>query len=352
MRVSPPKFLIVGPSWVGDMVMADSLYRLLAEREPEAAIDVVAPAWSVPILARMDHVRHAIELPVAHGELGLAKRHAAGRALRDEGYTHALVLPRSWKSALLPYFAGVPRRTGFRGELRYGLINDVRPYDRGRLVPTVERFATLGLAPGEPVPQALPQPRLRVDPNQRRQTFARLALSDAANAVALLPGAEYGPAKQWPPAYFAELAARLAAVGVDVWILGSAKERELGESIRAAAGSPRVRNFCGDTSLADVVDVLGAARVAVSNDSGLMHVAAAVGTYVVGIFGSSSPQMTPPLTDRRWIFHLALDCSPCFERECPLGHLRCLRDVAVEDVCSVVIRAFGAPPVDRASGTS
>lgn len=349
MRGSPPKYLIVGPSWVGDMVMADSLYRLLLTRDPQAEIDVVAPSWSLPILERMDEVRRAIELPVGHGKAAFATRIAVGRALRGELYTQAIVLPRSWKSALVPYFARVPTRTGFRGEWRYGLINDMRPFDAAKLDQTVKRFAALGIAADESSLPALEPPRLRVDAASRLRTLERLSLQPGAEVVALLPGAEYGPAKQWPADYYADLAARLDRVGVSVWVLGSAKEKPLGDSIAAVGG---VRNLCGETTLGEVVDLLGETRVAVSNDSGLMHVAAAVGTQVVAIYGSSSPDVTPPLTARRSIFYLGLDCSPCFERTCPLGHLRCLRDVAVDGVCSTVITLLGEPRSAQGATTS
>jgi heptosyltransferase-2 len=347
-----PKYLIVGPSWVGDMVMAQSLYRLLTQREPQAEIHVVAPPWSLPILERMDEVARAIELPVAHGEIGFAKRHAIGKALRSEAYTHAIVLPRSMKSALVPFFARVPVRTGFRGEWRYGLINDMRAFDLERLDQTVKRFVELGLAAGETDEPTLEYPRLRVDPQAQALTLERLGLQHTENVVALLPGAEYGPAKQWPVQSYTDLAGRLACVGIAVWVLGSEKERELGRSIADAAGHEAVRNLCGETSLGDVVDLLGAARVAVTNDSGLLHVAAAVGTHVVAVYGSSSPRMTPPLTSKKHVFHLDLECSPCFERECPLGHLRCLRDIGVDEVCSTVITALGQPQPAHQSGAA
>jgi heptosyltransferase-2 len=347
-----PKYLVVGPSWVGDMVMAQSLYRLLVKREPRAQIHVVAPSWSLPILERMDEVSRAIELPVAHGEMALAKRYAVGKALRSERYTHAIVLPRSLKSALVPFFARVPVRTGFRGEWRYGLINDMRPFDRERLDQTVKRFAELGRAGGDAGRPALEYPRLHVDPQAQAATLQRLGLRSTENVVALLPGAEYGPAKQWPVQSYADLAERLARVGIGVWVLGSEKERELGRQIADAAGHEAVRNLCGETRLGDVVDVLGAVRVAVTNDSGLLHVAAAVGASIVAIYGSSSPQMTPPLTSKKHVFYLNLECSPCFERECPLGHLRCLREINVDEVCSTVITALGQPQTAQQSGAN
>lgn len=344
-----PKYLIVGPSWVGDMVMAQSLYRLLLQRDPQAEIHVIAPPWSLPILERMDEVARAIELPVAHGETAFAKRYAIGKALRSEAYTHAIVLPRSLKAALVPFFARVPVRTGFRGEWRYGLINDIRSFDRERLDQTVKRFAELGLAAGDADRPTLDYPRLRVDSQIQTRTLERLGLSKSENVVALLPGAEYGPAKQWPVRSYADLAGRLARVGIAVWVLGSEKERELGQEVAATAGHDAVRNLCGETRLGEVVDVLGAVRVAVTNDSGLLHVAAAVGAHVVAVYGSSSPQMTPPLTSNKHVFYLDLDCSPCFERECPLGHLRCLRDISVDEVCSTVVTALGQPHTAKQS---
>jgi heptosyltransferase-2 len=338
------KVLVVGPSWVGDMVMAQALYRMLRERRPETRIDVVAPPWSLPILARMPEVRHAIELDVRHGELALAKRRSIGKRLRAEGYAESIVLPRSAKAALVPWFARIPRRTGFRGEWRLGLLTDLRGGYRD-LEQTVRRFLVLGLDRGEPLPADLParwRPALTVDPDNLSRLTAQLDLPNGDSTVALMPGAEYGPAKRWPAARFGELAAVLAARGATVLILGSAKEVALGEEIVVSAASGLVRNLCGRTSLADVVDLLGTADVAISNDSGLMHVAAAAGTQVVAIYGSSSPSFTPPLTAASQILYLGLDCSPCFARRCPLGHLRCLREIAVSDVFTAADAALRA----------
>jgi heptosyltransferase-2 len=328
--------LIVGPAWVGDMVMAQALLQRLHERFPEAAIDVVAPGWSLPLLQRMPEVREGIELAVAHGEFGFGKRRALGRALRDRRYARAIVLPGSWKSALVPFFARVPRRIGFRRELRYGLLNDLRPLDRGQLRSTVQQF----LALAEDAPQApaveRPQPHLRSDAQRAQELIGRLGLDAGRPAVALMPGAEYGPAKRWPPAAFAELARTLAAQGRQVWIFGSAKERELGQAI--AGDQPCVHDLCGRTQLVDVVDLLSRCEAAVTNDSGLMHVAAAVGTPLVAIYGSSSPEMTPPLTERAQIVWHHLSCSPCFQRQCPLGHLNCLHGIGVGEVLERLAR--------------
>jgi heptosyltransferase-2 len=332
------KVLIVGPSWVGDMVMAQALYRLLAQRSPGAEIHVVAPPWSLPVLERMPEVARGVELAVAHGELALGRRRRVGAALRGEAYSRAIVLPRSAKAALLPWFARVPRRTGFRGEWRYGLLNDRRELD-ARLDQTVKRFVALGLERGEPLPQPLPAsllPRLAVDRGNLERLVRAHGLAGDAPLVALLPGAEYGPAKRWPVDRYAALAGELARRGAEIVVLGSAKEAALGEEVRAGGAASRVHNLCGKTTLADVVDLTSAAVAAVSNDSGLLHVAAAAGTHVVAIYGSSSPAFTPPLTEASTVLYLGLDCSPCFARECPLGHLRCLREIDVRAVLAAV----------------
>lgn len=321
----PEKVLVIGPSWVGDMVMAQALFKLLRHQNPEVIIDVVAPAWSEPLLARMPEIHRTVVMPIRHGELGLSKRFHMGRELRAEEYQRAIVIPRSMKSALVPYFANIPVRTGFRGEWRYGLLNDVRQLDRANLDQTVKRIIALGLPPGTPVPDPT-GPTLTIDEDNRAELMKRFELNGSGSAVALMPGAAYGPAKCWPIDYFAKLASDLISGGSRVWILGSQSEMEVGEEIRRQGGDS-IKNLCGKTRLEDSIDLLSGVRAAVTNDSGLMHVAAAVGTHVVAIYGSSSPAFTPPLTTRNTIFYLDLECSPCFRRECPLVHLRCLRDI-------------------------
>lgn len=334
------------------MVMAQALYRSMTQRAEDTRIDVLAPAWSLPIIARMPEVARGIELPLGHGELKLGARRALGVRLRAERYQRAIVLPRSFKAALVPWFARIPRRTGFRGEWRYGLLNDVRPFDEKRLDQTVKRFVALGFDDPADMPERLPsewQPRLRGDAVNLAKLRGEFGLAEHERLVALMPGAEYGPAKRWPAPSFGDLAAQLAGADVNVIVLGSAKEHDIGEQIRAVAPSPRVRNLCGATTLADVVDLTGAADVAVSNDSGLMHVAAAAGTHVVAVYGSSSPLFTPPLSETSTVMYLGIECSPCFERECPLGHLRCLREISVRDVLAATNEALRQRVCDRAA---
>jgi heptosyltransferase-2 len=306
------------------MVMAQSLFKVLKSREPDRELDVLAPEWSLPIVARMPEIRGGIASETAHGEIGLSTRRRIAKDLQDSGYDRAIVLPRSAKSALIPWFARIPTRTGFRGETRYWLINDMRPFDPEELNQTVKRFVALGLDTGEPLPGELPNPALAVSVENQARAIRDLGVDLERPVVAMMPGAEYGPAKCWPHAHFTALAARLGDAGYAVWVLGSAKDIAAGDTI--AAGS-RAVNLCGKTSLEDVIDLLAACEQAVSNDSGLLHIAAAAGTHVHGIYGSSSSKFTPPLTKSCDIHELGMDCSPCFARECPLGHLKCLNDL-------------------------
>lgn len=326
----PRQILVVGPSWVGDMVMAQSLFMTLKMEGP-CDIDVLAPGWSLPILARMPEVRGGIAMPLGHGQLGLKERWRLGRALAQRRYDQAIVLPGSLKSALAPFFARIPRRTAFRGEMRYGLVNDMRPLDKAALPMTVQRFVALGRPAGKPLPQPFPRPRLVADPDNQIRLRTELGLDPGRPAVAFMPGAEYGPAKQWPLAHYGALARELVERGYDVWVLGSAKDAAAGQEIAAHAGNG-VHNLCGRTQLGDAVDLLALSVAAVTNDSGLMHVAAALGRPLVAVYGSSTPDHTPPLSERVAIRYLRLECSPCFERVCPLGHTRCLHEITPASV--------------------
>ena len=326
------KILIAGPAWVGDMVMAQSLYMGLRQRYPDVLIDVLAPAWSGPILKRMPEVRRHIEMPLGHGEFGLAARYRLGRALRSEHYDQAIIIPRSLKEALAPFFAGISMRTGYKGEMRFGLVNDMRPLDKSVLSQTVQRYVALGLGRDEDLPpEQVPQPKLDVDPQNQQRLQVEFLLNMEKPVVGFMPGAEYGLAKRWPPEYFAELAQKLIAQGKQVWLFGSAKDQPVCQQILAAAGEG-VIDLSGKTKLEDVVDLIAMTEQVVSNDSGLMHIAAATGRKIVAIYGSSSPRYTPPLTNKAEVVYLGLECSPCFERECPLGHYDCLRKIDVERV--------------------
>ncbi len=320
------------------MVMAHAAVQVLAERGND--VDILAPGWSLPVIQRMPGVARGIDLAVGHGELKLGTRRAVARDLKAAGYDQAIVLPRSLKAALVPLFARIPVRTGFLGEYRYGLINDRRPFAAAVHDQTVKRFVALALSRDETLPASLPVPVLVPDQAARRDTAARLGLGDDNNPVALMPGAEYGPSKCWPHPNYRALAGALQAEGHAVWVFGSERDR----GAAAAIVSGGARNLAGRTTLAEAVDLMSLCRVAVTNDSGLMHVAAALGCHVIALYGSSSPAFTPPLTARSTVRWLDLDCSPCFARDCPLGHHRCLRDIAPESVLADVHAALVQAP--------
>jgi heptosyltransferase-2 len=335
------KILIVGPSWVGDMVMAQSLFMSL-KANIECEIDVLAPAWSLPILSRMPEVRRGIVMPLGHGQFGFTARRHLGKELSREGYDQSIVLPGSFKSALVPFFARIPQRTGFRGEMRYGLINDMRALDRALLPMTVQRFVALGRCEAAAVPVSAPSPRLHANPANQAALRERFKLGTTRPAIVFMPGAEYGPAKQWPSTHYDKLAHLLAARGFQIWVLGSENDAAAARPI--ANGNPSVLDFTGQTSLGDAADLIALSSAAVCNDSGLMHVAAALDVPLVAIFGSSSPEHTPPLSRRAVVETLRLECAPCFKRRCPLDHTRCLTGIAPEKVLAAL-----EPFIDTAS---
>lgn len=320
------RLLVVAPNWIGDALLAQPLLALLKSRHPGAGLDALAPAWTAPVLARMPEVDAVIPTRFEHGELALAARWRLGRSMRG-AYDAAWVLPNSLKSALVPVFAGIPKRVGFLGEQRYGLLNVVHRLDEPRLPLMADRYAQLAVAPGEAVPHPRPRTGLRVDAASRDAAVARLGLDLSRPVVAFCPGAEYGPAKRWPAEHFGALARRLGERGRQVWLFGSAKDRPVAADIIAAAPGADITDLCGRTDLAAAVDLLSLACAVVSNDSGLMHVAAALGRPLVALFGSSSPAHTPPLDPRARLVWLKPECSPCYARECPLGHFRCMREL-------------------------
>ncbi|MFA7242298.1 MAG: lipopolysaccharide heptosyltransferase II [Sulfuricellaceae bacterium] len=324
------KALIIAPSWVGDAVMAQPLFRRLREHDPERVLDAFAPSWVAPVLERMAEINRVVINPFAHGELRLKVRWNMGRSLRRDAYRHAIVLPNSLKSALLPFFAGIPLRTGYIGEMRHLLLNDARRLDKLALPLMVERFAALAERPGAPLQRPVPFPRLSVDVAQQCATLDKLGLAADKPVAAFCIGAEYGAAKRWPARHFARLAQLLAA-DYEIWLLGSQKDAAIGAEI-VALSHGAARNLCGATDLGEAVDLIATSALVVSNDSGLMHVAAALDKPMAALYGSSSPGFTPPLSDKARVLTLNLPCSPCFKRTCPLGHLDCLEKLTPEQV--------------------
>ncbi len=348
----PGKYLIIGPAWIGDMVMAQSLFRRLKNDHPGNELTVLAPAWTAPLLARMPEIAASLESPFRHGEWNWRRRRRFGRQLRDRGFSHAIVLPNSFKSALVPFHAGIPRRIGWRGEWRDPLLTDCRRLDKAKLPLMAQRYAALAGSEAAPPAVDFPRPKLRVRPETRGETLARLELRHSEPVLALCPGAEYGPSKQWPATGHIELANRYLRRDWQVWIFGSAKDRAIAAEI-AAGIEPKLsagcRNLAGRTDLAEAIDLLSLCAVAVVNDSGLMHIAAALEVPLAAVYGSSSAEFTPPLADKVELLATGIECQPCFRRECPYGHLRCLTGMRAETVAGAIERLRDDNPGETAN---
>ena len=326
------RILILGPAWVGDMVLAQSLFKTLKTNNPTCIIDVAAPAWTLPLLERMPEVSKKIALPFKHGELAFWQRIAFGKTLKNQGYSQAIILINSFKSAILPWAAGIPKRTSFLGEMRYGLINDIRPLDKTKLKKTVERFVTLGLNNDEVLPKTIPNPQLNTSPEAAWKLASRLGVKNDKSKdlnhkiLGLCPGAEYGKAKRWPAEYYAEVANHALKNNWQVLLFGSEKDKPVANQINQLSQNKCI-DLSGKTKLGEAIDLMSLCDTVISNDSGLMHVAAALNKKLIAIFGSSDPYHTPPMHPNAIIEYLGLECSPCFKRECPLGHLNCLREI-------------------------
>jgi heptosyltransferase-2 len=312
--------LAVAPNWIGDALMAQPLFARLHEKTPGLTLDVLAPQWVAPVVQRMPEVEEVIATPFRHNALQLRARWKLGRELAGRAYGKAFVLPNTWKSALVPFFAGVPVRVGYVGESRYGLLTELHRKDPAAAM--AQHYARLADTPASACDEPLTSPRLQVDAREIEAAKRRFGIR--GRYAVFCPGAEYGPAKRWP--YFAELSARLEGETV---ILGAAGDRE------AARGIPG-RNLTGETTLDQAIALIAGADYVVTNDSGLMHVAAALARPQVALFGSSSPKHTPPLSPAARVLWLGVECSPCFQRECPLGHFRCMREMQVESVLAEI----------------
>lgn len=323
---NPDKIFIVSPAWVGDLIMSQVLLILLKQQNPAVLIDVLAPVWGRSVLTRMPEVHQVYEMPLGHGELEFKHRWQLGKSLRAANYRQAIVLPNSWKSALVPFAAQIPQRTGWLGEMRWGLLNDIRYLDKTRLPLMIERFFALGLPNNAELPTLLPKPNLHVSADGIDSAVTKFNLDISKPILVLCPGAEYGPAKRWPASYYAEVAKQKVNDGWSVWVMGSVKDQVLGNEIQTITSQGCV-DLTGRTSLGEAIDLLSLAQMVVTNDSGLMHIAAALQRPLIAIYGSSSPKFTPPLSEQVKILSLNLSCSPCFQRECPLQHLNCLREL-------------------------
>ncbi len=317
--------LVISPNWIGDAVMAQPLLQLLKRQHPERAIDVLAPPSVAPVWRAMKEVDSVLETPFRHGPLQLGERWKYGRLLRKTGYAEAYVLPNTLKYALLPMFAGVPLRVGYKGEMRFGLINrmhrdDVPPR------PMVPFYAALAGAPGAPLRADVPRPAMHVGAAQIDAACARAGIDRTRALVVFAPGAEFGAAKRWPARHFAALAQAVMAArpGAQVALLGSPKDKPACDEIIALTGAAGMFNLAGVTRLDEAIALVAAADAVVANDSGLLHIASAFNRPVVGLYGPTDPDHAPPFSDLARALSLRLPCSPCKQRECPLGHHDCM----------------------------
>ena len=307
--------------------MSQVIYSALREEYPDIDIDVLAPSATLSLVTRMPEVNRGILIDQAHGQVGLGYRFRLGAELEKNNYDWAIITPNSFKSALVPFAADVPLRTGFLGEYRYFLLNDIKLLDKPRLPLMTDRFlALVGKTSAEMIP-----PRLGVDKQSQASFLARHQLATDKPVIGFCPGAEFGDAKKWPEAHYGALAKQLIDQGYRIWIFGSPADQATGETIVSIAGHDCI-NLAGETSILEAIDLLAICQTVVSNDSGLMHIAAAVGTRVVAIYGSTSPGFTPPISEEAHIVRRSLDCSPCFKRTCPLGHKDCLNKLMPEQV--------------------
>jgi heptosyltransferase II len=329
--------LIVPYFWIGDFVRGHTVVQLLRGQFPDRPVDMLATKLCAPLTDYMPGLRQTIVVDLPRRSLALGQQFALASRLKREGYGSALVMPRTWKSALAPFLAAIPERTGFAGEARFLLLNDVRFGER-KLQRMVDRCAALALPAGATLQSPLPAPRLEVPSADAANWRKNRGLNvDERPVVALAPGA-VGPAKRWPGTAYAELTRRLEAEGLHVWILGGPDEKPLAEQI---AGGTQARDLTG-SDLRDAILALASASVAVSNDSGLLHVAAALGTPSIGIFGPTSPWHWAPLNPLAATIEAAtsLPCRPCHKPVCRLEHHRCMRDIASETVLAATRKAL------------
>jgi heptosyltransferase-2 len=329
----PLRTLIISPNWIGDAVMAQPLLQLLSRKHPSRPIDVLAPPSVAPVWRAMKEVDSVLVTPFRHGALQLRERWNYAKVLRARGYADAYVLPNTLKYALIPWLAGIPKRVGYKGEMRYGLLNEMHHDDQPPR-PMVPFYAALADEPNDRLRGNLPRPALVVSEQEIAATCTHHGIALGQPLVVFAPGAEFGAAKRWPASHFAGLAKAIIAADplAQVALLGSPKDREVCDEIVAMAGDIGIFNLAGVTKLDEAVALIARAGAVVSNDSGLLHVASALNRPVIAIYGPTDPDHAPPFSDVARSLSLRLECAPCRQRECPLGHHDCMRKLGTEMV--------------------
>ena len=329
------KILVVGPSWVGDSVMAQTLYKRIKKELPSSQIDVMSPHWSLSLLERMPEVCKKIVSPFSHGETKLFERYKLGQGLKKENYDRAIILTNSLKSSLIPYFARIGVRTGWLGEFRYGLINDIRSSKKLKKSLMVEKFAALSLYEENYSIENLTFPELEINFANQRNFLEEFSIDYSKNTMAICPGAEFGPSKRWPAEYYAEIAKFYVNKGWNVLCIGSKNDEDIGieiGSLNNLGCNESFINLIGKTSLQDAIDILAFTEKVVTNDSGLMHIAAAVKTPLVALYGPSSPEYTPPLISKKKILRKTQGYEKVRYGSNEKGYHQSLLDIKPEEV--------------------
>lgn len=320
-----PRTLVISPNWIGDAVMAQPLLRMLRAAQPERSIDVLAPPSVAPVWRAMAEVDSVLETPFRHGALQLRERWKYAQVLRARGYADAYVLPNTLKYALIPWLAGIPKRVGYKGEQRYGLINAMH-HDDTPPRPMVAFYAALAQEPHAALRADVGPPRLYASGEQMEAACVRAGVAPGRPLLVFAPGAEFGAAKRWPARHFAALARSAfdADPRLQLALLGGPKDRPVCDEIIAIAGPAGILNLAGATRLDEAIALIARAAAVVSNDSGLLHIASALNRPVIALYGPTDPDHAPPLADVAASLSLRLACAPCRQRECPLGHHDCL----------------------------
>jgi len=332
------KILIVGPSWVGDSVISQSLFKEILLKSKEAEIDVLSPEWARNIFSRMDEVSKTIKLPFSHGEIKLKERVDLGKKLKRKNYDQAIVLPNSLKSALVPYFSEIPIRTGWRGEMRYFLLNDMRILDKNIFPRMVDRFVALALKKDEDLPLSIPHPSLKTDKENLDLLRVNFKIDLTSPSICLCPGAEFGPAKRWPTKYYSKVANEYLKKNWQVILLGSMNDVCIGKEIKSNINKESgFFNLIGQTKLVDTIDILSSANLVLTNDSGLMHIAASVDAPLVALYGPTSPEFTPPLSNRVKIIKNNEGFTKLRSGDLEGGYHQSLKNIKPEEVLAVLL---------------
>lgn len=331
------KILIIGPSWLGDMIMAQALFKTLKNTLP-CTIEVIAPEWSLPIVNKMPEVSASLVLPIQHGKLAIAMRYKLGKELRNNNYDQAIVLPNSWKSALIPLFAKIPQRTGWLGEMRWGLLNDIHYLNPTKFPKMMQRYIALAYPKATALPSITPIPSLTADLLAAKNLLTKFNLARPTGKIlALCPGAAYGSAKRWPVEHFITLARQKIAQGWYIWLFGSQQDAIITTQICQQLSTNHY-NFAGKLTLANTVDLMALTNVVISNDSGLMHMAASLNKYLIALYGPTSPNFTPPFGANSHIITQNLPCSPCHKKTCPLQHQQCMLTITPQQIASLMAK--------------